>query len=61
MEELTNIITNIGFPMAITIYLLVRFEGMLKKVNESQDKLSHCMEKIFLVINSREGRLNDES
>ncbi len=29
MEDLLQIISNIGFPMAIAVYLLVRLEGKL--------------------------------
>lgn len=29
MEELINLITNVGFPMAVAVYLLIRVEGKL--------------------------------
>ena len=29
MEELINIIANVGFPIAVAAYLLIRIEGKL--------------------------------
>ena len=31
MDEWASIIANVGFPIAITVYLLVKFEGILTK------------------------------
>lgn len=38
--EFIQILGNFGFPMAITIYLLVRFEAKIDKLRESIDSLS---------------------
>ncbi|WP_353893723.1 YvrJ family protein [Proteinivorax hydrogeniformans] len=35
MEGLTDVIANFGFPIAITIYLLVRMEKRLERLTES--------------------------
>ena len=39
MKELFNPISTYGFPMVLSIYLLVRFEPMLKELKESVDTL----------------------
>lgn len=39
MEDLLQIISNIGFPMAIAVYLLVRLEGKL-------DALTHALQEL---------------
>lgn len=44
--EFVQIIGNFGFPVAITIYLLVRFEGKIDKLRESIDVLSDNVSKI---------------
>ena len=33
-SELVNLISNVGFPIAIALYVLVRLEGTLKKNTE---------------------------
>lgn len=43
--ELVQIIGNFGFPVAITIYLLVRFEGKIDKLRESIDLLSDSLNR----------------
>lgn len=32
MSELLNIAANVGFPMAVAAYLLIRIEGQLKEL-----------------------------
>jgi ABC-type long-subunit fatty acid transport system fused permease/ATPase subunit len=39
MKEIFNLISTYGFPMVLSIYLLVRFEPMLKELKESVDTL----------------------
>ena len=39
MKEIFNLISTYGFPMVLSIYLLVRFESMLKELKESVDSL----------------------
>lgn len=39
MKELFNLISTYGFPMVLSIYLLVRFEPMLKELKDSVDSL----------------------
>lgn len=38
--ELQNFITTVGFPIAISIYLLVRIEGKLENLTHSINELS---------------------
>jgi len=44
--EWVQIVGNFGFPVAITIYLLIRFEGKIDKLRESIDVLSDNVSRI---------------
>lgn len=44
MEELLMQIGNYGFPMVISIYLLVRFEGKIANLTESIYQLAKVIE-----------------
>lgn len=46
MDDLMNIISNIGFPMAISIYLLVRIEGKLENLTLSINELSQAIKSM---------------
>lgn len=35
MEELLNLIGNVGFPIAVSIYLLIRVEGQLSHLTNA--------------------------
>lgn len=35
MQELISAVGNVGFPMAVTAFLLVRIEGKLGELNRS--------------------------
>jgi hypothetical protein len=35
MEELVGIIGNVGFPIAVAVYLLIRIEGRLQDLSEA--------------------------
>lgn len=43
MEELVNIVSNVGFPMAITVYVIVVLQ---KTLNENVLILTKLVEKI---------------
>lgn len=45
MEELVGIIGNFGFPVAVSIYLLVRLEGKLETLTESIHSLTQVLLK----------------
>ncbi len=40
MEEMLGLVGNFGFPVAVSIYLLVRIEGKLETLTESISSLS---------------------
>lgn len=40
MDEIYSNIANLGFPIVISIYLLVRIEGKLSQLTESITELS---------------------
>ena len=44
MEDFVSLISNLGFPIAVTAYLLVRFEKKLDTLNESILKLNNNIE-----------------
>lgn len=43
MEEIYSQIANLGFPIAVSVYLLVRIEGKLNKLTESINDLSKAI------------------
>lgn len=43
MEEIYTGIANLGFPIVISIYLLVRIEGKLNQLSESIIELSNAI------------------
>ncbi len=45
MEELYVGIANLGFPIVISIYLLVRIEGKLNQLSESIVQLAKVIDK----------------
>ncbi|HHT51323.1 MAG TPA: YvrJ family protein [Eubacteriaceae bacterium] len=46
MEELLVQIGNFGFPMVISIYLLVRFEGKISSLTQSIYQLAKVIESM---------------
>ena len=45
MEEVVVLIGNFGFPVAVSLYLLVRLEGKLETLTESIHSLSQAITK----------------
>ncbi|NLA26605.1 MAG: YvrJ family protein [Firmicutes bacterium] len=45
VEEVVSIVGNWGFPIAVSIYLLVRIEGKLDHLAESISALSEAIRK----------------
>jgi hypothetical protein len=45
MEEVVVLIGNFGFPVAVSIYLLVRLEGKLETLTDSIHYLSEAIIK----------------
>lgn len=46
MEEILGQISNIGFPIVLSVYLLVRLEGKMEKLSESISELSKTISTI---------------
>ena len=46
MEELVNLVANIGFPIDVSIYLLVRVERKLEGLTNSINNLSQTINSI---------------
>ena len=46
MEEIYTHIANLGFPIVISIYLLVRIEGKLDMLTESINELTKTIARI---------------
>ncbi|HLS53000.1 MAG TPA: YvrJ family protein [Tissierellaceae bacterium] len=46
MEELYSSIANLGFPIVISIYLLVRIEGKLDQLTASINELTKVISSI---------------
>lgn len=44
MDEIVMLVSNVGFPIAISIYLLVRIEDKLSNLTNSFNKLSKTIE-----------------
>lgn len=42
----TNVLNNFGFPILITLYLLIRFENILKKLSSEIEKLVDQVKQI---------------
>lgn len=43
MEEFLKQVANFGFPIVLSVYLLVRVEGKLEKLTESINELSRTI------------------
>ena len=46
MEELMTMIGNMGFPIAITGFLLIRMESRMENLSESINNLSKHIEQM---------------
>lgn len=44
MNELLEGIGNFGFPIILSMYLLVRIEGKMEQLTQSIQKLTHVLE-----------------
>jgi hypothetical protein len=45
VEELVVLVGNFGFPVAVSVYLLIRLEGKLETLTESIHSLSQALLK----------------
>lgn len=46
MEDMFTMVANLGFPIAISIFLLVRIEGRIEKLTESINILSNTIASV---------------
>lgn len=46
MQDIYSTIANLGFPIVISIYLLVRIEGKLNELTNSIIELSNSISKL---------------
>lgn len=46
MDEIVALISNMGFPIAISLYLLIRIEGKLESLTTSINNLSQTINSI---------------
>lgn len=52
VDIIIRIISAVGFPIFVAVWLLIRTDTLLRKLTESIDILQECMLRL-------EGRLND--
>ena len=43
MEEFLSLIANLGFPIAVAAYLLIRFEAKLGELTRAISELRECI------------------
>lgn len=46
MKELVDLVSNIGFPIAVSLYLLIRIEGKLESLTNSINNLAQTINSI---------------
>jgi hypothetical protein len=44
--DMVNLIGNVGFPIAVSLYLLVRIEGKLENLTKSINELAGVMARL---------------
>ncbi|MEE0617633.1 MAG: YvrJ family protein [Intestinibacter bartlettii] len=47
MEVFETLIANVGFPVAVSVYLLIRLEGKLENLTNSINELSKNLTTIL--------------
>lgn len=65
-NEIVNLVGNMGFPIGITIYVLIRLESKMDKLNESINKLTNVIDynkewlkmKIFCILFYKKSDIN---
>lgn len=43
MEDILNLISNVGFPIAICMYLLIRIEGKMENLSKAINELNETL------------------
>jgi len=44
-SEIVNLVSNVGFPIAMCFYLMLRFEKTLKKNTDSVEELTRYLKE----------------
>jgi hypothetical protein len=44
MEQILGFVTNVGFPIVLSVYLLVRIEGKLDSLTKSINDLARAVD-----------------
>ena len=47
MDEMVTLITNVGFPIAVATYLLIRFETKIDGLSKATSELSTVVNQQF--------------
>jgi len=47
MEELVPIIANLGFPIVVALYLLVRVENKISSLEKTMDEVLKAISKLL--------------
>ena len=47
MEEMADLISNLGFPIVLVIYLFTRFERLFTEVIDSIERLEDLIQEHF--------------
>ena len=53
MADFFNILSNFGFPVAVSVYLLVRFESKIDKMQDKIDNLSQVIKDLTTIISNK--------
>ncbi|WP_315072543.1 YvrJ family protein [uncultured Clostridium sp.] len=61
INDLMNLITNVGFPIAVCAYLLFRLEKQLIELSSSINKLNTIISTKLGVVIDTSSNLNDEN
>ena len=54
MQDIATIVANLGFPIAISVFLLVRIESKMEKLTESINGLSNIIATMETLSKKRE-------
>lgn len=50
MKEIFEAVSQLGFPIVISLFLLVRMESKMEKLNEKIESLSDNISKLVIIM-----------
>jgi len=53
MKEIFEAVSQLGFPIVISLFLLVRIESKMEKLNEKIEKLTEGINKLIVIIDRK--------